>query len=292
MLLKYDEMRSNFALFITTIIWGNSFVAIKILIEYLSPTTIAALRFLIASPLFLAVLFIKRNEWHMERQDVGKFLLFGFLSVPIYHVFLNYGTRYISAGTVTILVALNPMITALLASLMIGESIGKWKAGGIALGFTGAAAIALSGGGLHWGHAIGVVLVILATTSWATYTVMSKPMLKRYHPLQLTAYIALIGTAMMIPSWPLMFKEVSALSPDGWLAMFYIGFVCISIGYSIWYWALSRKEASRTATFVYFIPISGMIGAYFILKEVPGPLALLGGVLVLAGIWLVNRKID
>ena len=286
------DLQADTALFITTLIWGNSFVAIKILINYLSPTTIAALRFLIASPLFIAVLFLKRKEWHMEREDVGKFLLFGFLSVPIYHVFLNYGTQYIPAGTVTILIALNPMITALLASLMIGERIGKRKAGGIALGFAGAAAIAFSGGGLQWGHAVGVVLVVLATTSWASYTVMSKPMLKRYHPLQLTAYIALIGTAMMFPSWPLMFKEASALSTNAWLAMFYIGFICISIGYSIWYWALSRKEASRTATFVYFIPISGMIGAYFILGEVPGMLAILGGSLVLTGIWLVNRKID
>ena len=280
------------ALFITTLIWGNSFVAIKILVNYLSPTTIASLRFLIASPLFIAVLFLKRREWHMERQDVGKFLLFGFLSVPIYHVFLNYGTRYIPAGTVTILIALNPMITALLASVMIGERIGRLKGAGIALGFTGAATIAFSGEGIGGGHIAGVVLVVLATTSWAVYTVMSKPMLKRYHPLQLTAYIALIGTAMMAPSWPLMVKEAIGLSFDGWLAMIYIGFICIAIGYPVWYWALSKKEASRTATFVYFIPISGIIGAYFILGEVPGPLALIGGALVLLGIWLVNRKID
>ena len=287
-----DSRIPDAALFITTLIWGNSFVAIKILINYLSPTTIAALRFLIAAPLFIAVLFLKRKEWHMEKEDRGKFLLFGFLSVPIYHVFLNYGAQYIPAGTVTILIALNPMITALLASVMIGERIGQWKAGGIALGFAGAATIAMSGESLGWGHMIGVILVILATTSWATYTVMSKPMLERYHPLQLTAYIALIGTFMMAPSWPLMLREASQLSFDGWMAMFYIGFICISIGYSIWYWALSRKEASRTATFVYFIPISGMIGAYFILGEVPGTLALIGGALVLLGIWLVNRKID
>ncbi len=288
----HKDRLPDIALFITTLIWGNSFVAIKILVNYLSPTTIASLRFLIASPLFIAVLFLKRNEWHMERQDVGKFLLFGFLSVPIYHVFLNYGTQYIPAGTVTILIALNPMITALLASVMIGERIGRWKALGIALGFAGAATIAVSGEGLGWGHLIGVVLVVLATTSWAIYTVMSKPMLKRYHPLQLTAYIALIGTAMMAPSWPLMVKEAYTLNVSGWLALFYIGFICIAIGYPVWYWALSKKEASRTATFVYFIPISGIIGAYFILGEVPGPLAILGGALVLIGIWLVNRKID
>ena len=286
------DTEADIALFITTLIWGNSFVAIKILINYLSPTTIAALRFLIAAPLFLAVLFVKRHEWHMERQDVGKFILFGFMSVPIYHVFLNYGTEYISAGTVTILIALNPMITALLASIMIGEHIGKWKGVGIIVGFSGAAAIALSGGGIRWEHLIGVVLVVLATTSWAAYTVMTKPMLKRYHPLQLTAYIALIGTVIMAPAWPLTIKEASGLSTAGWLAMFYIGFICISIGYSVWYWALSKKEASRTATFVYFIPISGMVGAYFFLGEIPGILAILGGALVLLGIWLVNRKID
>ncbi len=287
-----DSRIPDAALFITTLIWGNSFVAIKILVDYLSPTTIAALRFLIAAPFFLAVLFIKRKEWHMEREDVWKFLLFGFLSVPIYHVFLNYGTQYIPAGTVTILIALNPMITALLASVMIGERIGGRKAAGIGLGFAGAAIIALSGGSLGWGHLMGVLLIVTATSSWALYTVMSKPMLKRYHPLQLTAYIALIGTFMMAPSWPLMVREAATLSFDGWAALFYIGFICISIGYSIWYWALSRKDASRTATFVYFIPISGMIGAYFFLGEVPGPFALVGGALVLTGIWLVNRKID
>ncbi len=285
-----EERSASIALIITTLIWGNSFVAIKILIEEMNPFAIAALRFLISAPFFLVFLWVKRREWRIEKRDRLLFLFMGLISVPLYHLPLNYGTQFIPAGTVSILIALNPVFTALFAAIALKENIRGWKAVGIFLGFFGAATLAMSHGRVEFRHILGVVLVMIAPLSWAVYTVISKPLLKRYDPIELTAYLTLIGGAALFPFWPETARESMTLSLNGWLAMFYIGFICVSIGYTVWYWALSRMEAYKTAMFVYFIPLSGLIGAYFFLGEIPGPSAILGGAMILLGIWIVNWK--
>ena len=281
---------TDLALLITTLIWGNSFVAIKLLIREMDPFSIAALRFIISAPFFLIFLWINRRKWRIAKEDRKVFLFLGLVSVPLYHLPLNYGTQFIPAGTVAILIALNPVFTALFASIALRERIGRVGSIGIALGFIGATAIAVSNGKVEFNHIIGVLLVIIAPLSWAFYTVISKPLLKRYDAMQLTAYITLIGGAMLFPFWPRTFQEASVLSINGWIAIIYIGFICVSIGYTVWYWALSKKEAYRTAIFVYFIPVSGLAGAYVFLGEVPHTMAIVGGALILLGIWLVNRR--
>ena len=280
---------TEIALLVTTLIWGNSFVAIKLLLNEMDPFSIAAVRFMVSAPFFLIFLWTKRGEWRIEKRDRWTFLLLGLMSVPMYHLPLNYGAQFIPAGTVSILIALNPVFTALFAGIFLKEDIRGWKALGILMGFSGAVLIAVSGGKVEFYHILGVLIVIIAPLSWAFYTIISKPLLRRYNPIQLTSYITLIGGAMLFPFWPQAFSESIKLSLNGWLAMIYIGFICVSLGYTVWYWALSRKEAYRTAIFVYFIPVSGLIGAYFILGEVPHIIALVGGALILLGIWVVNR---
>ncbi len=280
--------RTLVSLAVTLIFWASAFAGIRAGLEAYSPGHLALLRFLVASATLALYAALTRMRLP-ERRDLPAILAMGFVGITVYHVALNYGERSVTAGAASMLIAAGPVFTAILATLVLRERLKLWGWLGIAVSFTGAALIALGeGGGLQFDP--NAFLILLSALATAMYFVFQKPYLKKYTPLQFTAYGIWAGTLFMLVFLPGLPQAIQAAPRDATLAVIYLGVFPAAIAYGTWTYALSRAPASIVTSFLYLSPVLATLIAWAWLQEVPTALAALGGGLALAGVVLVNTR--
>lgn len=140
------DWKPFFAVAATLLLWASAFAGIKAGLSAYSPGQLALLRFLVGSA-SMAVLARLRGFGLPERKDIPRILAVGFLGFTVYHVFLNYGERTVSAGAASLIVSFTPVMTALLASFFLRERLRFLGWAGIAVSVSGVALISFGEGG-------------------------------------------------------------------------------------------------------------------------------------------------
>ena len=137
----------------------------------------------------------------------------------------------------------------------------------------------------------GVLGVIVAAIVAAGYTVLGKKLLKRYSALSLTVYAMLLGCIGLIPFIRIsLFQELAKMSIMGWFAVIFLALFPTVISYILWYVALEIKKASEISIYLYFIPVLSTLISYVWLDEKITPFFLLGGLMVILGLFIVNKQ--
>ncbi len=184
---------------------------------------------------------------------------------------------------------LNPIFTALLAAWWLKERVTAPQWLGITVAALGMIVLVLGlGRGESGGEAIGPVVMALAPLSWAVFTVVSKPLLLRYHPPVLTTYTTAIGALSVLPL--MRPATMSRLATASWTELgtaVYIGAVALAGGFYLWYVGLSRLGAARAGSFALLVPFIGVLGGVLFLGQPIGWPLLVGGTLILGGMRLV-----
>jgi drug/metabolite transporter (DMT)-like permease len=194
------------------------------------------------------------------------------------------------------LIGLTPLWSALLSAWVLKERFGPAKIAGLALGFLGALVVVtrgrMSAGLLALPSTRGDLLILMSTVNWAAYTVLGHPTLKRLGPARATTGSLFLGWLMLAPFFVYAagWREYPRLTGAGWTAVLFLGIACSGLGYLFWYGALEKIEASRVAAFLYLEPLVTLSAAALILGESVGLTTVAGGLLVLAGVALVQRQ--
>ncbi len=130
---------------------------------------------------------------------------------------------------------------------------------------------------------LGAVLV------WALYTILAKQ-LAQADPYLVTAYSAVLGTLLLAPVAMFELRGHPPLTPSAadWLRLLYLGTLSSAFGYFLYNWSLTQLKAGQTANFVNLMPIAGVAIAIVFLGETVLPIQLVGGAVVLAGVWLTT----
>lgn len=282
------DWKPFFAVVVTLLLWASAFAGIKAGLSAYSPGQLALLRFLVGSA-SMVVLARLKGFGLPERKDFPRILAVGFLGFTVYHVFLNYGERTVSAGAASLIVSFTPVMTALLACFLLRERLRFLGWAGIAVSVSGVALISFGEGG---GIALdpGSLLILLASLGSSLYNVFQKPLLKRYDPIAFTTYAMTAGTLFMLVFLPGLSGAIARAPLEATLSVAYLGVFPGAIAYSTWTYALSRMPASRLATTLYLAPVLAIAIAWVWIGEIPTLLSLLGGVITLAGVVLTNTK--
>ncbi len=269
-------------------LWASGFVAIRAVMREYSPGGLALVRFGVASLTFAVWVLLRREPMRRPpARDLPGFLATGFIGITIYHLALNAGERTVSAGTASLIVNLNPIFTALIASLTLGERLGPRGRLGVAVGFAGAAILSLGeSGGFRIESGTGLVLV--AAIAQAIYFVLQKPYLTRYRPLDATAYAIWLGTLCLLPLAPAAVQDLRHGSAAATAGAIYLGIFPGAIAYACWAYVLSCMPAGRATSSLYLVPPIALLIGWVVLGERPGLIALLGGAVALGGVALVN----
>jgi drug/metabolite transporter (DMT)-like permease len=282
------------ALFAVTV-WGASFVATKTALAEVGPFTIVGLRFGMGLAVLLATVAARGQMRAIGRRELGMFALLGCIGVLVHSLLQANGLRYTSAMHTGWLVGLIPVFTAILARIFLHERLSRLGVGGVLLAFAGALLVVgrgrLGPDVFRLPSTAGDALVLLSALNWAVFSVLAKPQLRTCPAALVMTWVVLLGWLMILPfclathAW----RELPRLTPDGWIAILFLGFLCSGAAYVFWFDSLREAEASRVAAFLYLEPLVSLAVAAWLLHELVSPPALAGGSLILAGVWLVNR---
>jgi drug/metabolite transporter (DMT)-like permease len=293
---------SNSKLFIysealfAVIVWGASFVATKIALQDTSPITIVWLRFLMGVIILGIAVGYRRQFAFPNKKEWAYFALLGFLGITFHQWLQSNALRTSEAGTSAWIVSTTPVFMALLGWLILKEAPGWVKTLGILLAFVGVL-IVISKGNLHaisigrFG-APGDLLILISAVNWAVFSVLSRRGLKTYPASLMMFYVMSFGwlftSLLFLPTKG--FAEISNLTFSGWMGISFLGIFCSGLAYIAWYDALKALTTAQTGVFLYIEPIVTVVLAFFLLREAITAALLLGGAIILFGVWLVNRN--
>jgi len=292
--MKYTLSASLKVLF-TVLVWGASFVAIKIGLKYIPPVTLVWMRFSMGLAILGLAVAFQRQFMLPRPKDWLYFALLGFLGISFHQWLQSTGLVTSQATTTGWIVASMPIFIALLGWIALKESL-KWlqiigtllAAFGVLLIVTRGDLAALITG--KFGTS-GDILILISAPNWAIFTILSRRGLKDYPAALMMFYVMAFG--WLFSSVPFVagrgWESIRLIAADGWLAITFLGIFCSGIAYIFWYDALKVLPAARVGTFLYIEPVVTVIVSFLLLNEKIYLVGLLGGLIILLGVWLVNR---
>jgi drug/metabolite transporter (DMT)-like permease len=289
------QKKTYLALVLITILWGNSFIAMKHAVQFLTPVELTILRFIPVAVAFAALLLPTRRVsfWAMVRKEWPILILLGLTGAVAYNIFVMTGSQRIAAGTTSLIVpSLNPVLTFILSIIFLKERPTVKKVTGLILASFGLYIIVryASGERIDFSYLLYVLVTMLAPLCFAIYTILGKPLVARYPPLQVT------GGAMMAAVIPLLFlidgdliAKLPTLPATVWLSIAFLSFLCTVFAFVVWFWALQKMEASQASSFTYLVPLFGVSFSQVLLGESITLALIIGGAILLVGVYIINR---
>ena len=270
--------------------WGASFPCTRLLLDAgITPTEIFVYRSAIAYIGLLIFSKFKIDFWGW-RDELLAFLC-GLTGGAMYFVLQNIALKLTLLSDVVIVIAINPLLTTILAALFLKDEHFSLK---ILLSsmvaFTGVAVVTLRDG-LVWGDGLlGNVLAFLAALSWAVYCIILKRVQGRHSTLAITRKVMIYGT---ICALPVMFSEpMSSLSTllrsDVLANMLFLALICSMAAFLIWNFVIKKIGAIRSSNYLYLDPVISIIIGVIVLHERVGIVAV-GCTLVLLGVIMVEK---
>jgi len=275
--------------------WATNIVLGRSLRFDVGPLTLAALRFVVGSALLTALLQREAPEQRRLGSDWPLLLLMGIAGVALFAPLQYLGLRYTTAANAALLQALAPLITGLLGGLLIRETMSRYQVIGALVGLLGVLVL-ISGGSLTFWRtmdsSIGDLIILVAVTLWALYTVISRRVTTQRPVLSATGLSTLLGVPFLLLAmiWEWQTRPLH-LTPGLVLAILYVGISPTVIGFLSWNGGVRRLGPSGAMVFYNTLPLYGALLAFLFLGEEIGWAHLAGGALVIGGgIWAARAQ--
>ena len=277
-------------LLLTMAVWGSTFVATKGLISVWPPFTLAFARVTIGT-LVLLPLAVARYQPGM-RLPWGTIWIMGAIGVALYYLTFNVAMVHISASQGALVQASIPAMTALVAVLWLRERASWQRWLGIALSVSGVL-IVFSGSAADDGNSslFGSVLMFASVVCWALYTSLAKRV-AAHEPLVITACVTGTGAALLLPLsiYEVTTHALAQLPVMSWLGVLYLGGIASGVAYLLYNVSLQHLDASEVGVYTNLIPIVGVITGVVFLGEPLSIRAIVGGLVVMFGVWVTSRS--
>jgi drug/metabolite transporter (DMT)-like permease len=278
----------------TWLIAGSVFVAFKLGVREMPPWTFCCSRALIANLILLPfVAGYYRDMINLLRRRWLEAFLVGAIGLGLTQGVTITALSYTSAVNVSIIFALAPMVTMLLARVVLGEPMNGWQGVGLAIAFVGVVAIAVHGSlallvGLKIG--LGDLFAFVAILLFAAYTVLLKRAKFELSTLPLLAILLGAGAVSALPFslWEIVHGEHDNLATAGYLALAYTAVIGGAFMYFLYNWSVGVLGAARSGMLIYLQTVFATFFAWLILGEAIHWYHFVGGGLVIVGILFVT----
>lgn len=280
---------------LAVIFWGASFIATKVALRDASPVTVVWVRFAMGVVILGGVAAARRQLAWPSARDMLLFALLGFIGITFHQWLQSTALLTSQASTTAWIVAATPVFMAILGSLALGERLGWVKAAGIALAGLGVLLVVSEGDfqALAIGRfgAPGDILVLISALNWAVFSVLSRRGLQRHPATRMMFCVMTTGwlfTSLQFFGWGQL-EEIARFTPAGWLGVGFLGVFCSGLAYIFWYDGLQALPSAQAGAFLYLEPLVAVVVAALVLAEPLVAASLIGGAIILVGVWLVNR---
>jgi drug/metabolite transporter (DMT)-like permease len=277
------------------VLWSFAFVAGKIGVTDCPPLILLTLRFLLAGILvlgvFLGVLALRGGEgWQMSWRDVVSYAVIGVANNALYLGLGYTGLKTVSAGIGGLIVSANPVFTAVLAALFLGEVLTWRKVAGLALGVVGVGFIVWHRISVGTENLEGIVFTLASLASIVTGTILFK-LLAPKGSLWIGNGIQNVAGGFALLPFAFTLSSVSEIVPSARLlgAFVFLVFGGSILAYALWFHLLKVCGATAASAYHFLMPPLGMLFAFLVLGEHVEFRDLLGIIPVALGIYLVTR---
>lgn len=290
--------------------WAAQYAAYKVATEKMGPVTVSAWTFAMASLALLPFLVNERRSprptsgsslstpagprW--TRQDVFGFVLIGVAGLIPASAVLAWGIDRSTASNAALIYLTVPILTAILASVILGEKMTLVRWASLAVSLVGVLILS----DVNWRHLeladskflFGNVLVLVACACSAFYNVYCKGLLRRFTPLEVLVYGYLIALGVSLPLlvWvePLSGEAIRGYGLGVWIALGVLSVFSWGMAMVLWMFVLKRLDVSQASVSIYLLPFLGVLISAFTLHERITPAMIVGGLITLAGTILIT----
>jgi drug/metabolite transporter (DMT)-like permease len=281
-------------LLLTAIFWGGTFIAGRVIADDVKPFSAAFSRFALASVLLLL------TAWHAEgklppirRRQIIPIILLGMTGIFAYNFFFFNGIKLLAASRASVIVASNPVFITLLSALFFKERLNLVRVGGLVISLAGALFVISRGhpSEILAGHVgLGELYIFGCVLSWVIYSLIGKVIMADLTPLVSVSYSSLVGAiALLLPAYFEGFgQDLFHYSALTWIGISYLALCGTVLGFRWYYEGIQHIGPAKAGIFINFVPISGVLLAFFLLGEPITPSLLTGTVLVSSGVYLAN----
>jgi drug/metabolite transporter (DMT)-like permease len=278
-----------------SVLWGSSFLAIKVVIDAIPPILAFGIRFAASGTILLTMYtFHKENNKleHIGKQQWKDALILGALIILGGQGLLVWGAQYLSSGVTALLNSTIPLWIAIIAALTFKEHLTKRIGIGLAAGFAGLVTLINPFVGNNTNvNLIGIVSLTLSSIFWAAGSLYST---RSHMPVSILAsagMLMLVGGIMLtITSFAVgEFKDFQLfrISATSLAAYFYLIFLCTAVGYAEFFWLLRVESASVANSFAYIVPVIAVFFGYAIFKEPISLQTLIATSIIMIGVALM-----
>ncbi|QPF84486.1 DMT family transporter [Bradyrhizobium genosp. L] len=272
------------------LLWSFAFVAGKIGVTDCPPLILLTARFSLAGILMLGVSWLRRDQWDLTWRDALVFAVLGVANNALYLGLGYTGLKTVSAGLGGLIVSANPVFTAMLAALVLGETLTWRKVFGLLLGIAGVAFIVWHRMKVGTDDPHGILFTLASLASIVAGTILFK-LLAPKGSLWIGNGIQNIAGGLAVMPFAVTLSSVGDIVPSARLAGAFAFLVLGGsiIAYLLWFHLLKVCGATAASAYHFLMPPLGMLFAFLVLGEHVEFRDLLGIVPVALGIYLVTR---
>ena len=282
------------AAFVTVcIVWGTTYLAIRIAVETIPPVLLTASRYVFAGLVMTAVCLARGERLPRDRKTLGNLALIGFLMVGIGNLAVVWAEQWVPSGMAALLVATAPFWMAIIEMLRPeGDRLDLQRGVGMLVGFVGVAIlVAPSSIGSHFDShfVIGALVIQLGAIGWQLGSVRGKYHVKQV-PLMVSASLQMLfgGVITGIIGFALGEGSRFVVTPRSFAALAYLAIFGSILAYSAYVYALAHMNTTNMSLYAYVNPVVAVILGWLILKEELTWVSITAMCVILAGVALVQ----
>lgn len=282
-------------LLLACFIWGATPLCGRVLKDSMSPMLITSARFFVVALILFSLILVLHGKKGLlvSVHDLKILLIMSIVGIFLHNSLLFEGLRYTPASNASIIESVGPSVTSILAFFFIGErlSLSGWI--GIFISCFGAVFIVCQGSIntlINFEFNVGELLVLICEIMWSIYVIISWRLSKNISALVVTAYTGLFGAVMcLVTGLCLNSLEVYrfTLSDAGYF--FVLSVFAGVVSFASWNYAISKVGASKGATFIYLVPVFGVLFGVFWLGETFSSYEFFGALFVVIGMFFSIR---
>ena len=275
------------------IFWGSSFIATKYLLDELTPETIISMRMVLAISLLLVIALIQKRDFKIHLKSHGYIFILALIAV--FHLWIQVtGLKFTTASNTGWIIGTAPIFMAVLGLIFFKEKLNALKVTGIIIATFGLLLLVGKGNptNIDFIKNKGDLLVLSSAFTWGIYSMINKKISLDYSPLMTILYLFIMMAIIIIPLTinQAVISSVVHLSAIGWISILFLGLLCSGVSYVIWAYALREMESAKVGAYLYFEPFVTVIVAWILLNEDITLLMILSGLIITAGVFLVNKE--
>jgi len=277
------------------LVWSFNYIACKIALRHMDALSLASFRMELAAAIVLPIFFSRGGRLPHRPRDLWIFVYLAFFGIVINQGGFILGLSYTTSQHSVIIIALGPIIVLLLAVAMKLEFLTPAKILGMGISFIGVILLETERGSpVHSPLLFGDLVTLAGATGYSIYAVLGKKVVNRYDAFTLSVGNIAASAVIVLPLAVRQGMRLNWASVGwaSWAGMAYMAIFSSILAYTLFYWVLRYMEASRVSAVNYFQTLIVIVLASVILGERPSQHLLMGGALVLLGVYLAERDVD